>query len=132
MLENLEHLLSVRNECSCKIFSECGVPELTGRQIAYLRIIDEENEITFSRLAEITSNSKPTITETVNRFVRMEFVYRDPSPDDGRVLYIRLTDKGRKIARAEHHALCQVIDRMMDSLDDREQDLLIRLLGKIR
>ncbi len=127
----IEHILMVRNECSCKIFSECGVPDLTVRQIAYLRTIDEQGEVTFSRLAEITRNSKPTITEMVNKFVRMECVYRDPCPHDRRVLYIRLTDKGQKIARAEHHALCQAIERMMDSLDDREQDLLIDLLNKI-
>jgi len=130
--EVLDHLLMMRNECSCSIFSECGLSDMTVKQIAYLKVIDEQGDVTFSRLAEITKNSKPTITEMVNRFVRMECVYREPCRDDGRILYIRLTDKGKKIAQAEQAALCRVIERMIDSLDEDELDLLIGILGKVR
>jgi DNA-binding MarR family transcriptional regulator len=129
--EVFNHLLMMKNECSCSIFSECGLSDMTVKQIAYLKVIDEQGDVTFSRLAEITKNSKPTITEMVNRFVRMECVYREPSRDDGRILYIRLTDKGKKIAQAEQAALHRVIERMIDSLDEHELDLLIKILQKI-
>jgi DNA-binding MarR family transcriptional regulator len=132
LFEVIENLLRLKNECSCTIFSECGLSDLTVRQIAYLKAIAEEDEVTFSRLAEITRNSKPTITEMINKFVRMECVYREPCPDDGRILYIRLTDKGQKVAKAEHHALRRVIERMMNSLDEDETDLLIGILQKVR
>lgn len=130
--EVLDHLLMMKNECSCSIFSECGLSDMTVKQIAYLKVIDEQGDVTFSRLAEITKNSKPTITEMVNRFVRMECVYREPCRNDGRILYIRLTDKGKKIAQAEQAALCRVIERMIDSLDEHELDLLIGILQKVR
>ena len=130
--EVLNHLLMMKNECSCSIFSECGLSDMTVKQIAYLKVIDEQVDVTFSRFAEITKNSKPTITEMVNRFVRMECVYREPCRNDGRILYIRLTDKGKKIAQAEQAALCRVIERMIDSLDERELDLLIGILQKVR
>ncbi len=77
-------------------------------------------------------NSKPTITEMINRFVRMECVYRERCPEDGRILYIRLTEKGQKIAQAEQAAQRRVIERMMDSLDEHERDLLIGILQKVR
>ena len=130
--EVLDHLLMMKNECSCSIFSECGLSDMTVKQISYLKVIDEQGDVTFSRLAEITKNSKPTITEMVNRFVRMECVYREPCRNDGRILYIRLTDKGKKIAQAEQEALCRVIERMIDSLDEHELDLLIGILQKVR
>ena len=132
LLEAFENLFRARHECSCNIFSECGLSELTVRQVAYLKTIDEQGDVTFSRLAEITRNSKPTITEMINKFVRMECVYRERCPNDGRVLYIRLTDKGQKIAKAEQAALHRIIERMMDSLDDHEQELLVRILQKVR
>ena len=132
LLEAFENLFRARHECSCNIFSECGLSELTVRQVAYLKTIDEQGDVTFSRLAEITRNSKPTITEMINKFVRMECVYRERCPDDGRVLYIRLTDKGQRIAKAEQAALHRMIERMMDSLDDQEQELLVRILQKVR
>ena len=132
LLKVLEHLLMMKNECSCSIFSECGLSDMTVKQIAYLKVINEQGDVTFSRLAEITKNSKPTITEMVNKFVRMECVYREPCRDDGRILYIRLTDKGKKIAKAEQDALRRVIERMIDSLDEHELDLLTGVLEKVR
>lgn len=128
----LDHLLRIRNECSCSVFSECGLSDMTVKQIAYLRLIDAEGDVTFSRLAEVTKNSKPTITEMVNKCVRMDCAYRERSSDDGRIQYIRLTEKGRAIAQAEEISLRRVIGRMMASLDEQEQELLVELLEKVR
>jgi len=132
LLEVLENLLRIRDECSSSIFSECGLAGMTVKQVAYLKVIDEQGDVTFSRLAKITDNAKPTVTEMVNRFVRMACVYREPCRDDGRVLYIRLTDKGKKIAQAEQDALRMVIGRMTESLDEHEMDLLLEILQKVR
>ena len=132
LCEAFEGLIRLKNDCSCNIFSECGLSDLTVKQIAYLKVIDQHGEITFSRLAEITRNSKPTITEMINRFVRMECVFRERCPDDGRILYIRLTEKGQKIAKAEQAAMQLVIERMMNSLDQHELDLLVEILQKVR
>ncbi|MFH0967762.1 MAG: MarR family transcriptional regulator [Methanobacteriota archaeon] len=132
LFEVFENVLRIRSECSCTIFSECGLSNITVKQIAYLKIIDEHEGVTFSRLAEITRNSKPTITELINKFVRMECVYREPCPNDGRILYIRLTEKGQKIAKAEQAALHRVIERMVNSLDEQELDHLIGILQKVR
>lgn len=132
LFEAVENLLTIKNECSCTIVSECGLPDMTVKQVACLKVIDEQGEITFSQLAELTRTSKPTVTEMINRYVRMECAYRERCPDDGRIQYIRLTEKGRAIAQAEQSALRRTIARMMNSLDDREMDLLIGILEKIR
>ena len=132
LFEALDRLVRIRNECSCSIFSECGLSDMTVKQIAYLKVINAEGDVTFSRLAEITKNSKPTITEMINKCARMECVYREQCPDDGRILYIRLTEKGRMIAQAEQASLRRMIERMMNSLDEHEQELLVEILEKVR
>jgi DNA-binding MarR family transcriptional regulator len=139
MMEKKEHLfivfeklVKIKSECSCEIFSECGLSDITVKQIGYLKAIDEYEEVTFSRLARITRNSKPTITEMINKFVKMDCVCREKSPDDGRIYYIRLTEKGQMIARAENRALMKLIEKIADSLDDDDMDALIEILGKIR
>ena len=43
--------------------------DITVKQIGYLRAIDGHEEVTFSKLAKITRNSKTTITEKINKFV---------------------------------------------------------------
>lgn len=127
-----ENLFKIKSECSCEIFSECGLSDITMKQIGYLKTIDENGDVTFSKLAKITNNSKPTITEMINKFARMQCVYREKSPDDGRIYYIRLTEKGRRIAHAEEKALLRVIEKMADSLDEKEMESLIKLLEKVR
>jgi DNA-binding MarR family transcriptional regulator len=127
-----ENLIKIKSECSCEIFSECGISDITVKQIGYLKAIDEHGEVTFGRLAKITKNSKPTITETINKFVKMEYVYREKSSEDGRIFYIRLTEKGQRIARAEENALLRVIEKMANSLDEKEIETLIRILEKVK
>lgn len=131
LVEVFDRLMAIKNECSSEIFSECGLTDLTVTQITYLKAIDEHHDVTFSRLAEITRNSKPTVTEMVNRFVRMECAYRQKCPDDGRVTYIRLTERGRMIANAEQNALHRMIERIVRALDENEVDLLLEILKKV-
>lgn len=131
LFEVFDRLIAVKNECFREVSSECGLADMTVTQIAYLKAIDEHHDVTFSRLAEITRNSKPTVTEMVNRFVRMECAYRQKCPDDGRVTYIRLTEKGRMIANAEQNALHRMIERIVRALDENEVDLLLEILKKV-
>ncbi len=132
LLAAVEQLIRIRNETSSSILSECGVPEITIKQIGYLKTIDDQGDVTFTRLAEITRNSKPTITELINRFESMDCVYRERSPHDGRVMYIRLTEKGRRIARADEDALSLLIERMRRSLNNDDLDLLVTIIRKVR
>ena len=38
LFDEVEKLFRIRNECSCRIFSECGLPDMTVKQIAYLKV----------------------------------------------------------------------------------------------
>jgi len=127
-----DHMIRIKSECSCGIFSECSLSDITLKQIHYLKTIDQNGVVTFSKLAEITRNSKPTITGMINKLEGMDCVYREPCPYDGRIYYIRLTGKGEMIARAEQKALHQVIDRIIERLDEHEIDALIGILRKVR
>ncbi|MBC7085648.1 MAG: winged helix-turn-helix transcriptional regulator [Methanomethylovorans sp.] len=127
-----ENLLKIKNECSYEIFSECGISDITVKQIEYLKTIDEHGKLTFTGLAQITKNSKPTITEMINKFVKMECAYREKSAEDGRIYYICLTEKGQMIARSEKYALMKLIERISDVLEATEMETLIRILKKIK
>ncbi|MBP1908481.1 DNA-binding MarR family transcriptional regulator [Methanolobus bombayensis] len=127
-----ENLFKIKSECSSEILCGCGLPDITLKQIGYLKVIDSYGEITFSKLAEVTSNSKPTISEMINKFIRMECVYKKKSPDDGRVFHICLTEKGQTICRSEQRALFQLTEKMMYSLTDDEVKMLVGILEKVK
>ncbi|MDN5307203.1 MAG: hypothetical protein PWP16_566 [Eubacteriaceae bacterium] len=109
----------------------CQAQELTMNQIKYLKIIDARFRVTFSELAEETKNSKPTITETINRFITQGCVYRERSAEDRRVYYIYLTPKGKSIARAQEKTKLRLIERIQENLTDDEMKQFITLLNKV-
>lgn len=110
---------------------QCQAEDVTSKQKYYLKVIDKNFRVTFSQLAQETKNSKPTITELISKFISMDCVYRERSPEDGRVYFIYLTPKGQSIARSEERTKIQVIERIKNSLTDEELDQLITLLNKI-
>ncbi len=132
LLEAYKNLLKVKGDCSCEISRQCAPQGLTIKQVEYLKIIDNHREITFSMLADLTRNSKPTITEMINKFISFKCVYKEPCRADRRVSYIQLTEQGRKIARREEAIIERLVQRINNSLDDEEIDMLINLLRKIR
>lgn len=109
----------------------CQAKELTINQIKYLRIIDQKYRVTFSELAQETNNSKPTITETVSKFVSQGCVYRERSAEDRRVYYIYLTPKGKSIARAQERTKLRLIERIQENLTEAEMKQFITLLNKV-
>ncbi len=110
---------------------QCQAEDVTSKQKYYLKVIDKNYRVTFSQLAQETQNSKPTITELISKFISMGCVYRERSPEDGRVYFIYLTPKGKSIARSEERTQIQIIERIKNSLTDEELDQLITLLNKI-
>jgi len=127
-----ENLFKIKSECSSEILCGCGLPDITLKQIGYLKIIDRYGEITFSKLAEVTSNSKPTISEMINKFIQMECVYKKRSLQDGRVFHICLTEKGQTICRCEQKALFQLTEKMNYSLTEDEIKTVVRILKKVK
>lgn len=132
LLEVYENISNMRLECVCNVKETCAASELTVRQIEYLKIIDKYKDITFSRLAELTNNSKPTITEMINKFINLNMVYREKSLDDGRISYILLTDQGKMIARYERITMERIVDRVLNYLTEEEIDTLLTLLAKVK
>jgi DNA-binding MarR family transcriptional regulator len=127
-----KHLIQIKGECSCEITSQCGISDLTIRQIEYLKIMDAHHEVTFSKLAELTRSSKPTVSELINKLIRLECVYREKSPMDKRVSFIYLTEKGKGIARIEEATVFKVVDRILGSLHDNDINTLIQLFNKVK
>ena len=55
---------------------------------------------TVSELVDRLSLTQSTVTELVQRAEEAELVVREPSPTDGRVVYLRLTPKGGRTVTA--------------------------------
>ena len=131
LLKAYWNLMTIKGECKAKVFGMYSIAEMTVKQINYLKIIDNYDNMTFSQLAEITKITKPSVTDLISKLQRVDCIYKEKCSEDGRVSYIRLTEKGINIARHENTAVENLIDRMMKSLNNEEVNKLIEIFNTV-
>ena len=131
LLKAYQNLMTINGECRSKVFGMYSIAEMTVKQINYLKIIDNYDNMTFSKLAEITKITKPSVTDLINKLQGLGCIYKEKCAEDGRVSYIRLTEKGINIARHESTAVKNLIDRMMKSLNNEEVKELIKIFNAV-
>lgn len=122
---------SLGHECNLELSDKLGMSKLQLSQLHYLKIIDRTVDITFGKFAEILNVTKPSVTEIVNKLIRLGCVEKTRCSADKRKFYIKLTDKGRNIARLQYLSEQRVVDIIVKSLDDEEIDTFIQLIKKL-
>ena len=131
LLEAYQNLMTINGECRLKVFGKYSIAEMTVKQINYLKIIDKHDNMTFSQLAETAKITKPSVTDLINKLQGLGCIYKEKCAGDGRVSYIRLTEKGINIARHESTTINNLIDRMMKSLNNEEVNELIKIFNTV-
>lgn len=124
-------LNSLGKECNLELSQRLGMAELQLNQIHYLHIINRTVGLTFSGFAEILKVTKPSITEIVNKLIRVDCVRKVRSPDDGRIYFIELTEKGRNIAQVSSLAEQKLVDIILSKLSDEEISRFVELVRKL-
>lgn len=107
------------------------IPELTLKQVEYLKKFDKRENTTISQLAEELGLSKPTVTEMVKKFIRLDCVQKEQCSHDARVYYLFLTEKGKIIARLEQITDDNFAKKVESRLSKEDINLLIEILLKI-
>lgn len=85
-----------------------------------------------SSIAKKMSVTMGTLTTSMNNLVKKDYVLRERSEADRRVVYIRLTKKG---VRAYHHHAAfhrEMIDAVVKGMDEREKQVLITALVQLK
>lgn len=128
---SMRNLYNLKGQCYMNIVDDIGVSDLSLKQIGYLKQINNSNGMTTSQLAETLSLSKPTVTEMVKKFIKLEFVFKQSCVSDGRVFYVKLTDKGQKIVDVDLLTNDYLATRLVTKLAKEDIEDLIRILEKM-
>ena len=123
--------MRIKTECRFCIIDKYGISELTLKQIEYLKKFDKREYVTISQLAEDLNLSKPSITEMVKKFIKLDCIKKEQCNHDARVYYLFLTEKGKGIARLEQIVNEDFIRRVENCLNQEDIGLLIKLLSKV-
>ncbi|WP_407272595.1 MarR family winged helix-turn-helix transcriptional regulator [Radiobacillus sp. PE A8.2] len=103
---------------------------VTTLQLQILRILDLQPNISLVDLANQLNTGKSTVSETVERLVKANYVERKRSEQDRRVVVMTLTQLGQE-KKAE--AYIQYVERLSGLQEINEEDIekLIELHKKI-
>ncbi len=123
--------MRVKTDCKFNIMYKYNISQMTLKQVTYLKKFDGEEHITISQLSEDLDLSKPTITEMVKKFIKLDYIRKEQCHHDARVYYLYLTEKGKRIARLEQIVNENLARRVLSSLSKEDIDLLIEILLKI-
>lgn len=127
----ITNLLKLKGECYLNLVEDLELSEMSLKQINYLKKINNTCGTTTSQLAETLDLSKPTVTEMVKKFIKMDCVYKQSCPADGRVHYLKLTAKGQKIADIDLLTNDILASKLLNRLSECDINTLIEILEKI-
>jgi DNA-binding MarR family transcriptional regulator len=105
--------------------------DLTGPQLTVLKLLEGVGDLSLSELSERIRAQNSTVTGIIDRMEREGLVVRARSTEDRRVVKIKLTDKGSKIARAIAVEPMEIFRGALDSLTPGETRELLKILTKI-
>jgi len=104
--------------------------ELSPAQCHVLRILEPENPVPMRRLADALTCDASNVTGLVDRLESRGLVRRRASDVDRRVKVLELTPKGARL-RALFLERMTTPPEGLERLSVREQQLLVRILGRL-
>lgn len=114
--------------------NKSGCKDLSVRETHVLEAVDgleAEGRNNMTHIAAQLSISVSALTTSVNALVRKGYLYRESSERDRRIIYVKLTDKGRQAVEFHRRFHEKMVDSLEKRLDDEEWDTLLRSLDTL-
>ena len=107
-----------RNELAC-----CGVP--MSQSMVLQALAANHEPLRMSRIADALGVAQSTATRFVEPLVDQGKVVREPSPDDGRSVVIRLTPKGAALAAELASGSMRCSEGILEKIPQAKQEEVI-------
>lgn len=105
--------------------------DITNNDMHVIEAIGLDESKNMSTIAKALSVTVGTLTIAMNSLVKKGYVHRERSEADRRVVYISLSEKGKKAYM--HHAKFhqEMIQSVLEYMEPEETEVLIRALTKL-
>jgi DNA-binding MarR family transcriptional regulator len=127
----VETVIYLQSESRRLAREQCQKLGITATQLNVIKMLAEIGDLSLSELSKRMAAQNSAVTGLVDRMVGAELVSREQSADDRRVWKIKLTDKGQRMAKKIDVAPWDLLRRAVDSLDQKDKDALLAVLGKL-
>lgn len=106
-------------------------PALTTSQLAVLEVLEREGNLKPSELIPFLSTTPAAVTMLLDRMERGELIRRDRDEGDRRIVWVSITDKGKREAERGVQVRNEYLSQVLDRISTHNQQLLVYLMGKI-
>ncbi|EPN9802923.1 hypothetical protein CJU54_04460 [Pseudomonas aeruginosa] len=127
---SLLHVLSRTNVAIWQFVTQrtSAIGGITGMQASVLLLLMSRHSTTSMDLSREYKLHSSAVTRLVDRLVRLELVERIPSERDRRVIYLRMTREGKKLAIQLPDIFASALECLLDGIEERDADTLRRCL----
>lgn len=125
--DNLFHL-------SMKKFAsrmEENVSPLTKPQFFLLKLLNKKEKCTVSELADMFEVKPSSITNMIDRLEKMDYVVRIRDAEDRRVVYMKLSEEGKKILKETGKKREEMMEKYLKHMEVQEIETLISIYEKM-
>lgn len=105
--------------------------DITNNDLHVIEAIGIGEAKNMSAIAKELSVTMGTLTIAMNSLVKKGYVVRERGKADRRIVYISLSEKGRKAYRHHEQFHHEMIESIMNGLGDRETEALVQALMKL-
>ncbi len=114
-----------------KFTSEAIEMDLSLQEHYIIEVLGRNERMTISNLADRVSAPLTTISSTLDRLYEQNFVRRERSQEDRRVVEVSLSQKGREIFSIHQQETKELVDEILSQLSEEERGDLYRILSKM-
>jgi DNA-binding MarR family transcriptional regulator len=105
---------------------------LTGPQLTVLKLLETFDDLSLSSLSERIRAQNSTVTGIIDRMEREGLVRRERSTTDRRVVHIRLSDKGLRLAQKIEVEPMEIFRSALQGLSQADLKDLLRIMNKLQ
>jgi DNA-binding MarR family transcriptional regulator len=106
--------------------------KITIPQMAIICLLDRSGELKMTDLAKFMNVSTAAVTGLADRLVRDGYAARVSDPKDRRVVKIKLTQKGRKVADTLNNHRREMTIKVVSKISKADRAHYLRILEQIR
>lgn len=95
-----------------------GAEDISPKLASYIWAIVTQEKPTFSSLQKELGVSKPSVTQAIQKLIKLKYVKKEQSKEDRRVFHLYLDINGEKFVESDHaatKALAEMIKRRLTS-----------------
>nr|WP_246597261.1 MarR family winged helix-turn-helix transcriptional regulator [Faecalicatena faecalis] len=105
--------------------------DISNNDMHIIEAVGLGDDSTMSVVAKKLGITAGSLTTSVNSLVNKKYIIRERSETDRRVVYIRLTEKGRRAYRHHEDFHMQMTDAVIQNLDETEIPVLLKTLESL-